>query len=83
MSVLFSGTTLFETLFRKMGLAEGWQWVMLKNLACGIGTGVIGFYRGLAPKQSASDVSNAITSTVLWTTLYVLLVHFVIALLEF
>ena len=65
------------------GWPEGWQWVMLKNLACGIGTGVIGFYRGMAPKQSASDVSNAITSTVLWTTLYVLLVHFVIALLEF
>lgn len=65
------------------GWPQGWGWVMLKNLACGIGTGAIGFYRGLAPKQSASDVSNAITSTVLWTTLYVLLVHFIIALIEF
>lgn len=65
------------------GWPQGWGWVMLKNLACGVGTGAIGFYRGLAPKQSASDVSDAITSTVLWTTLYVLLVHFVIALIEF
>ncbi len=65
------------------GWPQGWGWVMLKNLACGVGTGAIGFYRGLAPKQSASDVSNAITSTVLWTTLYVLLVHFIIALIEF
>ncbi len=65
------------------GWPQGWGWVMLKNLACGIGTGAIGFYRGMAPKQSASDVSNAITSTVLWTTLYVLLVHFIIALIEF
>ncbi len=65
------------------GWPQGWGWVMLKNLACGIGTGAIGFYRGLAPKQSASDVSDAITSTVLWTTLYVLLVHFIIALIEF
>ena len=52
-----------------------------KESACGIGTGVIGF-TGLGSKQSASDVSNAITSTVL-DPLYVLLVHFVIALLEF
>ncbi|MFK8113859.1 MAG: ABC transporter permease [Rubripirellula sp.] len=65
------------------GWPLGWGWVLLKNAACGIGTAAIGYYRGMAPKQSASDVSNAITSTVLWTTLYVLVVHFVIALLEF
>lgn len=65
------------------GWPLGWRWVMLKNLICGVGTGVIGYYRGLAPKQSASDVSRAITSTVLWTTLFVLVVHFVVALIEF
>lgn len=64
-------------------LFNGWRWVLVKNALCGIGTGVIGYYRGFSPKQSASDVSDAITSTVLWTTLYVLIVHFVIALLEF
>ena len=62
---------------------SGWKWVLLKNVLCGVGTATIGYYRGLAPKQSASDVSHAITSTVLWATLYVLIVHFAVALLEF
>ena len=62
---------------------DGWGWVMLKNFACGVGTAAIGYYRGISAKQSASDVSHAITSTVLWTTLYVLVVHFVVAMLEF
>ena len=40
--------------------------------------------RALAlPSLSASDVSHSITSTVLWTTLFVLVVHFAIALVEF
>ena len=62
---------------------DRWKWVLLKNIACGVGTAAIGYYRGAAAKYSASDVSNAITSTVLWTTLYVLVVHFIVALLEF
>ncbi len=64
-------------------LPLGWKWVLLKNITCGVGTAAIGYYRGAAEKHSASDVSDAITSTVLWTTLYVLIVHFVVALLEF
>ncbi|TWT79767.1 Sulfate/thiosulfate import ATP-binding protein CysA [Planctomycetes bacterium CA13] len=67
------GTTMFV----------GWGWVLAKNVLCGFGTAVIAYYRGLSPKDSASDVSHAITSTVLWTTLYVLIVHFVVALIEF
>ena len=62
---------------------DGWAWVLLKNTACGVGTAAIGYYRGISPKQSASDVSHSITSTVLRTTLYVLMIHFVVALLEF
>lgn len=62
---------------------SGTAWVMIKNLSCGIGTAAIGFYQGLAPKNSASDVSRGITRTVLWTTLYVLVVHFIAALIEF
>lgn len=61
----------------------GWGWLMFKNIACGVGTAAIGYYRGISPKHSASDVSSAITSTVLWTTLYVLVVHFIVALIEF
>ena len=61
----------------------GWSWVLLKNVLCGVGTAAIGYYQGIAPKYSATDVSHSITSTVLWTTLYVLVVHFIIALCEF
>lgn len=64
-------------------LHDGWHWVMLKNLVCGLGTATIAYYKGLAPKRSASDVSHSITSTVLWTTLFVLTVHFAVALMEF
>ncbi|WP_417730185.1 ABC transporter permease [Rosistilla oblonga] len=63
--------------------ATGAQWVLLKNVACGIGIAAIAYYRGMRPKQSAGDVSDSITATVLWTTLFVLLVHFVVAFLEF
>ncbi|OYP29951.1 ATP-binding cassette domain-containing protein [Rhodopirellula sp. MGV] len=61
----------------------GWQWVLAKNVVCGLGTATIAYYKGLAPKRSASDVSRSITSTVLWTTLFVLTVHLVVALFEF
>ncbi|WP_449314229.1 ABC transporter permease [Roseiconus nitratireducens] len=62
---------------------KGWAWVLLKNLTCGLGTAAIAYHQGLRPKHSASDVSAAITSTVLWTTLFVLVVHFAVALMEF
>ncbi len=61
----------------------GAQWVLLKALLCGIGIAAISYYRGFRPKSSAGEVSEAITATVLWSTLYVLLVHFAVALLEF
>ncbi|MCM2373801.1 ATP-binding cassette domain-containing protein [Aporhodopirellula aestuarii] len=64
-------------------LGKGWGWVLLKNTLCGFGTAGIAYHQGITPKQSASDVSHCITATVLWATLYVLVVHFVIALLEF
>ncbi|QDV67775.1 Aliphatic sulfonates import ATP-binding protein SsuB [Rosistilla carotiformis] len=63
--------------------AAGVSWVLLKNVACGIGIAAIAYYRGIRPKRSAGDVSESITATVLWTTLFVLLVHFVVAFLEF
>ena len=65
------------------GLPEGTLWLLLKTVACGLGIATIGYYRGARPKQSARDVSDAITSTVLWATLYVLVVHFVVAFYEF
>ncbi|TWU62430.1 Glutamine transport ATP-binding protein GlnQ [Crateriforma conspicua] len=62
---------------------KGASWVFGKNAACGVGTAVISYYQGLRSKQSAADVSDAITATVLWTTLWVLVVHFAVALMEF
>jgi ABC-type multidrug transport system ATPase subunit/ABC-type transporter Mla maintaining outer membrane lipid asymmetry permease subunit MlaE len=62
---------------------DGVSWLLLKNVLCGLGVGLIAYYRGARPKQSATDVSDAITSTVLWATLYVLLIHFLIAFYEF
>jgi len=61
----------------------GWLWVMSKTLICGAGTGAISYYHGSRYKGSASDVSDSITATVLWATLFVLVVHFVVALIEF
>jgi len=63
--------------------ARGWGWVMLKSLLCGFGTAAISYHQGMGPKESARDVSDSITATVLWSTLFVLVVHFWIALLEF
>lgn len=62
---------------------DGFGWMMLKTVLCGLGVGLIAYYRGVRPKQSARDVSEAITSTVLWATLYVLMIHFIIAFFEF
>lgn len=62
---------------------DGFGWLQLKNVLCGMGVGLIAYYRGVRPKQSAVDVSDAITSTVLWATLYVLVIHFIIAFYEF
>lgn len=61
----------------------GWTWVLLKSVLCGIGVGWISYHRGSRPQRSAGDVSDSITATVLWATLFVLVVHFAISLIEF
>jgi len=37
----------------------------------------------MQPKHSTSDVSRGITSNILWSTLWVLVVHFAFAFYEF
>ncbi len=61
----------------------GTGWMLCKVLACGLGTGMIAYFQGLKPKLSGVDVSRAITRTIIWATLFVLLVHFAFAFLEF
>jgi ABC-type transporter Mla maintaining outer membrane lipid asymmetry ATPase subunit MlaF/ABC-type transporter Mla maintaining outer membrane lipid asymmetry permease subunit MlaE len=62
---------------------SGWMWVMAKTLICGAGIALISYQQGSRYKGSAGDVSDSITATVLWSTLFVLTVHFVVALIEF
>lgn len=69
-------------------LAGGWVdsggwWVMAKTAVCGIGVAMISYHQGNLPKGSAGDVSDSITATVLWATLFVLVVHFVASFYEF
>ncbi|MFO7903172.1 MAG: ABC transporter permease [Pirellulaceae bacterium] len=64
-------------------LYDGTYWLLGKTTACAAGIAMIAYARGAAPKDSSRAVSGAVTSTILWATLYVLLVHFVFAFLEF
>lgn len=62
---------------------DGFGWVALKSLLCGLMVGWVAYLCGVKPKTSSRDVSRAITSTVLWATLAVLIVHFCVAFWEF
>ena len=61
----------------------GTAWVLAKVLTCGFGVGLLAYYRGARPQYSGRDVSDSITSTILWSTLLVLTVHFAFAFFEF
>lgn len=61
----------------------GTWWLLAKVLLCAVGIALIAYHRGARPKYSTRDVSIGITATILWSTLYVLVVHFVFAFLEF
>ncbi len=64
-------------------LYRGSGWLALKVLICGLGVGMIAYFRGMRPKHSAVDVNAGITSTIIRSTLFVLLVHFAFAFIEF
>jgi energy-coupling factor transporter ATP-binding protein EcfA2 len=61
----------------------GMGWLYAKVLLCGIGIAEVAYHIGSAPKTSSRAVSAGITSTILWSTLYVLVVHFGFAFFEF
>lgn len=61
----------------------GTEWVLIKILICGVGIGLIGYAIGRQPKLSSNDVSNSVTRTTLYSTIFVLAVHFVFAFFEF
>lgn len=62
---------------------DGFGWVTLKSLLCGLLVGWVAYTCGTQTKGSSRDVSRSITSTVLWGTLAVLIVHFCVAFWEF
>lgn len=64
-------------------LYYGTGWLLAKILLCGAGIAQVAYHLGSRPKNSSRDVSTGITTTILWATLYVLLVHFGFAFYEF
>jgi ABC-type transporter Mla maintaining outer membrane lipid asymmetry ATPase subunit MlaF/ABC-type transporter Mla maintaining outer membrane lipid asymmetry permease subunit MlaE len=64
-------------------LYRGTGWLVAKLLTCGAGIGLIAWRCGVAPKLSGAEISRSVTRTILWSTLFVLFVHFAYSLLEF
>lgn len=62
---------------------KGTGWLVAKLLTCSIGVAMITWKCGSSPKQSAPDISRGVTQTILWSTLFTLMVHFVYSLFEF
>jgi ABC-type multidrug transport system ATPase subunit/ABC-type transporter Mla maintaining outer membrane lipid asymmetry permease subunit MlaE len=64
-------------------LYDGTGWLLAKVVLCGLGIGTVAYHRGMKPKHSGQDVSAGITSTIIWSTLFVLVVHFAFAFFEY
>jgi ABC-type transporter Mla maintaining outer membrane lipid asymmetry permease subunit MlaE len=64
-------------------LGDGWPWVAAKLLVSAVGITAIAYGIGTRPKRSTAEVSQGITRTVYWATVFVLVVHFVSAFFEF
>ena len=64
-------------------LYRGGWWVLLKVEVAGAGVAAIAYSFGVSPKRSGRDVSDGVTRTIIWATLWVLFVHFVFAFIEF
>jgi ABC-type multidrug transport system ATPase subunit/ABC-type transporter Mla maintaining outer membrane lipid asymmetry permease subunit MlaE len=64
-------------------LFVGFYYVITRLLVCGFGTAIITYSLAMRPKVDATDVSRTITTTILWSTLWVLFVHLLISLIEF
>ena len=62
---------------------DGTGWMIAKVTACAVAIALVAYHRGTTQKRSTDDVSNGITSTILWATLAVLTIHFLFAFFEF
>lgn len=61
----------------------GTWWLVAKTVLCSLGPALLAYHLGAGPKLSSRDVSRGITATILWSTLFVLAVHFAFAFWEF
>jgi ABC-type multidrug transport system ATPase subunit/ABC-type transporter Mla maintaining outer membrane lipid asymmetry permease subunit MlaE len=64
-------------------LYRGTAWLAAKLCLSGLGVGSIAYHVGIRQKSSGVEVSRGITTTIILATLFVLLVHFAFAFLEF
>jgi len=62
---------------------KGTGWLVAKLLTCAVGIAIISWKCGTAPKQSAPEISKGVTRTILWSTLFTLMTHFVFSFFEF
>ncbi|MCP4507028.1 MAG: sulfate ABC transporter ATP-binding protein, partial [Fuerstiella sp.] len=62
---------------------KGTGWLVAKLLTCAVGIAMISWKCGASPKQSAPEISLGVTRTILWSTLFTLMVHFVFSFFEF
>jgi ABC-type transporter Mla maintaining outer membrane lipid asymmetry ATPase subunit MlaF/ABC-type transporter Mla maintaining outer membrane lipid asymmetry permease subunit MlaE len=61
----------------------GTQFVLGKLLICALGTAGIAYHTGIRPKNSGAEVAEAVTASIIRSTLFVLSVHLVFAFFEF
>ena len=64
-------------------LYRGTSWLLAKLVCCGLGVAMISWRCGVTPKLSGAEISQGVTRTILWATLFVLFVHFLFSLFEF
>ena len=66
-----------------LGVPEGNWWVLGKLLVSALGTAGIAYHVGMRPKRSGAEVASGVTTTIIGTTVFVLIVHLLFALWEF
>jgi ABC-type multidrug transport system ATPase subunit/ABC-type transporter Mla maintaining outer membrane lipid asymmetry permease subunit MlaE len=74
--------------FNRLELPDNWfyfgtWWTLAKLLCCGWVVGFYSYYFGTQEKLSQRDVSQAVTRTILWSTIAILVVHLIFAFWEF
>jgi len=74
--------------FNRLELPDTWfyhgtLWTVAKLVCCGWVVGFYSYYFGSQDKYSQRDVSQAVTSTILWSTIAILIIHLIFAFWEF